>query len=305
MPRTTPRIALLFLLLALLAPRAHAQATTPVFLPDSQRAAEALPRALELSSSELYDEASRVLVELMRTDADLLLPRAGSPSVHVPVRGLIHDALLARPALLARYRELYEGEARALLEAGETARVEREHLLTTAGLDAALALARAHAAEAHFFAAHRALAQLDDHPDRAGDRGREALRTLASVRAYLRALDREDNLSAYERSLYDAWSAEAVDDPLARTRVEVPALPPVRTAFSDAGPVRIDGVLSQPLSSRETGTLPAAVAEIARQRGERLPPAARLLHSAPVVVGDTVYANTTETITAWDRFTGR
>ncbi|GAB4548053.1 MAG: hypothetical protein Tsb0013_08350 [Phycisphaerales bacterium] len=302
--RTLPACLLIVLAGLLSASASWAQNVSPVFLPDSQRAAEALPRALELASSELYDEASRVLDELIRTDADLLLPGDDGAGVHTPVRTRIIEALLRRPALLERDRELRGPVARALLETGDLERVEREYLLTAAGFDAALLLARERTDDARFHSAWRTLAQLDRHPDRTGARADDAARALSDVWRVLEALGQTDDLPPGAREMLDRWRAGAGLG-AALTPAQIPSLPVVRTPFDDPGPVRIEGVLAQPLISRETGNVPRVVVDEAAVRDEDIPPGARLLHSAPILVGDTVYTNTTETIAAWNRFTGQ
>ncbi len=283
---------------------ALAQQLSPVFLQDSQRATEALPRALELATSELYDESARVLDELIRTDGDLLLVSDEDEELLHAVRDRVHEAMLARPTLLSRYRELHEATARAILEAGAARRVEREYLLTSAGFDAALLIAADHVQHARFHSALRTLAQLDRHPDRRARAG-ESAEAMSLVWRYLDGLDALGETDPDARAMLLRWRADVglgEDEPLP---VEPPALPLRRSLFSDPGTLRIEGVLAQPLISREMGPPSRVVTSSSFANQDGIPPTGRVLPTAPVLVGDTVYTNTTDTIAAWNRFTGQ
>lgn len=296
------------LLLAMVACAAPARAqltsgTSPVFLQDSQRAADALPRALELASSELYDEASRVLHELALSDGGLLLELPSDPALLVPVRRRIHDALRSDDALLARYRELYGPMARAALNAGESGRVERDMLLTEAGIDAALLVARDHLEHARFHAAWRTLAQLDRHPD-FGARTERCAEMLSDVWSYLDAQGQTDALDPGSDEMLRRWRRAASMPARPEAPAETPIFPRVRTLFDDPGDIRVEGVLSQPLISRSTGQ-PAQIVTLTATTDSSIPREARVLQGAPVLVGDVIYANTTDRIGAWNRFTGQ
>lgn len=307
MTQRTRRIptACLLLLLTALAPIASAQRTSPVYLQDSPRADEALPRTVELADAELYDEAARVLYELTVTDGDLLIEHPELENILVPVRTRVNELLIARPALLQRYRELHEAQARNELNAGAMRRVERDALLTRAGYDAVLLIARDQLEHARFLAAWRTLAQLDEHPDRR-TRGREAARALSSLWSYIEGSALTHTLDPGAEDMLRRWRTEAGLDAALPAPIEPPVKPVVSTVYDDPGTVRIDDVLAQPILSRATGTLPEFVLQAAAiSTGIDIPTRARVLHAAPVLVDDTVYTNTGITIGAWNRFSGQ
>jgi outer membrane protein assembly factor BamB len=82
-------------------------------------------------------------------------------------------------------------------------------------------------------------------------------------------------------------------------------IPPI-TPFDDGGTLALDGLLARPLASAPMGepieVLKALLAQgVGTIRG--VPEHSQLLHAAPTVSGDSVFANDGERISAWDRFT--
>ncbi len=185
------RAAVLGLTLALAPPgtgRTDAQPSNPVYVDDSPRAAEVLGQLPGLVERGSTAEAVRALQTLLETEAERLTPDPEDPQVYRGVRERAHEALLASPELLERYRLAAGPLAARLLAEGETERVEREMLLTEAGFDAALALAEARFVRADFDSARLMLLQLDAHPDRVGARAAQAAGLLAEI-ARFRASD--------------------------------------------------------------------------------------------------------------------
>ncbi len=282
-----------------LAPEALAQNDTlPVFVEDSQRAAGALPRVGELLASDLVDEAVRVLQELLETDAERLVAVEGDEDLFVSVRSRVHAELLAREALLRSYRELHSARAQALFQAGEYVRVERDYLLTPAGYESALEVARAHRASARFFAAWSVLAQVAEHPDR----DNRASELLSSVTSYITAMGRAGELPRNAEAVLESFG---VAEALGAGDVRVPELPETLRVTQRASAVRLEGVLAQPLASRTTGALTNTIETMRNNvRNSALPRSGRVLHNAPAVMGDRVFTNNAQTISAFDRFTG-
>lgn len=156
-----------------------------VFADDSIIARDALLRVRELAGVGNVGEALRVLQGVLETESDKVLPSNADPDLFVPVRGLAHELLLSDPALLAKYRELEGPQAELQLARGQMADVERTRFLTPAGFEASLRLAQAYFEAARFEAAFLSLEALDKHPDRQGDKGKDASLLLNQVARFL------------------------------------------------------------------------------------------------------------------------
>lgn len=281
----------------LLPAAALAQQSNPVYLDDSPAAAEALQRAGELSRSGNLPEAARVLQRVLEDDADRAMASPTGRDLFVTVRARLHDALLADPALLARYREAEEPAARRLLDAGETESVERSRFLTTAGFEATLRLAERRMERAQFWSAWRTLAQLESHPDWA--RGApDAARLALRLSAYID----EPAVAETARS----WASLVGEEDAPADDPGEPGVAVGTSPFDVASAIDTRGLLSKPLWSVPFSPLHVEEgAQDANNRGvgaeqSRRPPQ---LYVFPTVAGDTVYVNTGTSIAAWDRFT--
>lgn len=278
---------------------AHAQLSpieNPVYLDDSTSARVALERLDELIARGSEGEAVRAVQQLLDEEGERLLPSDEDESLFVPVRRRVHEALLARPDLLARYREAEEPTASARLGRGMHAEVERTRLLTTSGLEATLRVAQEHLEGARFDAARRTLEQLEDHPDFRGGVVGEAAELAALVSRY--AAD------APSRQLASRWSARAGVAWEPGEPIEAPRAGRVRVVDALLGGgwtgerSRVGSVLTDPVESVQL--TPGDESDGMGRGG--IPSAAWTL---PTVAGDTLYLNDGETISAWDRFTMR
>lgn len=281
-----------------LAATASAQPASPLFVDDSPLAADGLIRAGELASVGNLDEASRVLQGLLETEAERMLASPGDPDLFTTVRGRVHEALLRNPALLERYRALEDPPAQRLLEADDLETIERTRLLTPSGFEAALRLAQQRVESAQFFGALHTLGQLDAHPDRAGALGQAATGLLALAASYIDGLPQED-AERLARWMRDAPASGAIG-----ARSESPEIPPLRNAFAPATETDLSDLLPRPLWSDSLGDrLPLDSTLNLRTMPNPPREHALWLFAAPAVVGDTVYVNDTQSITAWNRFT--
>jgi outer membrane protein assembly factor BamB len=165
--------------------RAIQPSARSVFPDDSVIARDALLRVRELAGVGNTAEGLRVLQSVLDSEADKVLPSAADPDVCVPVRGLAHELLLGEPALLAKYRELEGPQAELQLNRGELESVVRARFLTPAGFEAALRLAQGHYESARFNAAFLTLEELEKHPDRKGDKAKQAAALLTRVGPYI------------------------------------------------------------------------------------------------------------------------
>lgn len=269
----------------------------PVYLDDSTAARVTLERLDELIARGSEGEAVRALQQLLDEEGERLLPSNGDEALYVTVRRRVHEALLARPDLLERYRETEEATGAALLEDGRHASVERSRLLTTSGLEGALRVAQEHLEGARFDAARRTLEQLDHHPDFEGDIVGEAAELAALVSRYA-----GDNAS---RRLATRWADRAGIDKNPGPTIDEPAsgriniVEPIYGLGGWTGqPSRVDSVLADPVESVQL-TLGDDSDGVGRGG---LPAAAWTM---PSIAGDTLYLNDGETVSAWDRFTMR
>lgn len=288
--------------------RASAQNVGSVYLDDSPAAEEGLTRAAELAGVGNFDEAARVLQRLLDDSGELLvLADRADADLFIPVRRRVHDLLLSNARLLARYRELEQPGARALLNTDQAERCEVTRLFTTAGFEAAVRVAQDHLDRARFVACFRTLAQLDAHPDLNGENVARAASLLASCVSYLAADPRtpDDALDAARRTLA-AWNDRAgVKAP----DLAAPKFPDIDRELSPLAALpepEIDALVARPLASEYLGASLDSVEFLAsrisqQQRGP--PPRAIVLHAVPAVAGDTLFVNDSETITAWDRYT--
>lgn len=311
--RSFPARVLLIAVAFITAP-INAQTPAPAFVDDSTLAAETLAQLDELTRAGSLREAARALQRLLDTEPDrLLIPprqpaptdRPGSQSIYRPVRDAVHDALLARPALLAAYIEQQSPEAQRLLDAGRHADAERTRLLTPPGFEATLRTAQHLLESARFHPARRTLAQLERHPlaaDPAHAHAADALRLARLIAAYTPHTKAGTKAEA-ESDHLQRWADRAGLPPQPTTPAETPA----GLAESDLpalSPARIDspslaGIVPTPL---HTVTLPAAE-PWANQSPRGL---TQVAHWAiPAVIDNTVYINDGEALAAFDRFTLR
>lgn len=301
-------LALTVALLAGAPSRVLAQQTNPVYVDDSIAAAEAIARSIELSASGNHAEASRVLQRVLDEDAERLLPVEGRPSLFRPVRDVVHETLLARPALLEEYRALEAVEAQRLLRentAPTDERVERSRLLTTPGFDAALRVAQRRVERAQFWSALRVLASLERHPDLEGDRLERALALASRAAEYLRAQGEDEDAGGAAAVVEALASAGGVPAPTLHHR-SLPPTQPATTPFDNAGEISIDAMLSKPLWSTPIVSNPDAVAAV-RDTAPSSPEAphawAVSLSVMPTATDDTIYINAGDMIAAFDRYT--
>ncbi|MEL6499325.1 MAG: PQQ-binding-like beta-propeller repeat protein [Planctomycetota bacterium] len=220
------------------------QASSPVYVDDSPRAADVLGQLGGLAERGNTAEAVRALQALLETEGDRLVAQRTDPSLYRNVRSLTHEALLASPDMLARYRQTSGPLAARLLAEGNTARVERELLLTEAGFDAALQIAGERFARADFDAARLALLQLEAHPDRLGARADRAAALLAEVARFRGS---EDDLAVAR-----AWSPSVPGD-LDAVAPPTSALQRGYALFEPMPPLADDEPLESPLRSAPFG----------------------------------------------------
>jgi len=275
---------------------------TPVYLDDSPSAEEAISRARALAADKIYDEASRVLQKVLDEHGDQVGASPEDPDLFVPLRTLVHAAFRANPGLLDRYIALQEPRASALMSLGEIDTVERTLLLTPSGLEAALRIAQRQLESAAFDSAALTLRRVRTHPNLNESTAPSALVIATQVARYLP--DSSPN-APMVRELIAAWSAIAHSDaPNQTTRVEGPDALESISPYSTAEPPDLDGVVSKPMASERLGDSPDAVRRLAADNSNRsLPDAARVLNSMPVLAGDMVLTNDSESISAFDRFT--
>ncbi|TVQ62202.1 MAG: hypothetical protein EA378_07025 [Phycisphaerales bacterium] len=282
------------------APWSFGQADNPVYVDETPRAGDALARVPALVEAGNVAEAVRALQAMLDESAERLIATDADPSLYLAVRTRVHAALLADRELLDRYRQVEGASAARALEAGEAGEVERRHLLTPAGFDAALRVAQLEMESASFDAARMTLRQLDRHPDRTPGsvRARSAARLATTLTRYT-----DD---APLRALAERWRAEGgLEDTAAPARVEHP--PASRTLATSPltvnSPLDTPDLLASAMSSVPTS--PAGTDEVLEGRTERERQAMREATSwvFPTVVGDVVYVNDGRTVSAWDRFT--
>lgn len=269
---------------------AHAQRARAVSPDESVIAADALIRAGELADAGNVAESLRVYQSLLDNEGERMLGGSGDPDLYVPVRRVVHEAILARPGLLARYREQEGAKAEAMLASGDLRTLERTRLLTQAGFEASLRLAQLDLEGARFESARLMLAQLESHPDRLGDArgGADAAGLAAAVASFL---GRDD-----VRAWAARWASQA-------SLADVPGLPRtagVREAIRSRSPL-------QPGPSIDLANLPKralqSVPADSRAAGREDDRSARPAWVFPSVAGGLVYVNDGEGVSAWDAAT--
>ncbi|MEL7474232.1 MAG: PQQ-binding-like beta-propeller repeat protein, partial [Planctomycetota bacterium] len=282
---------------------ARAQFDNPVYADDSPTARDTLASLAGVVEAENLPEAVRVLQRLLETEGDRVLETPGDPDLFVSVRARVHRALLDNAALLERYREIEGPAARSSLDAGDIERVERARLLTRAGYEAALRLARSQIHRGVFDAARLTLEPLVDHPDHAGANARAAAELARETARYLDRPGVWAWAEAWERA---SGVAPTPRDPIGwpdrlRQRATDPSLP--------ADAVDTDGLVQTPLQSARIVITSPELEELARRRqiaarGNRgrlpdvTPP-----WIYPLVLGELVVTNDGRTVRGWDRYT--
>ena len=290
------RVGLVAILVGILpAPASVAQvADNPVYVDDSTFAADALTQALRRLDAGDPSEAVRLLQEAIDREGDRLLVSRDQPELFLTVRQRLTNEILARPALLTRYRESMEPAARALLESGDSAAVARRYALTTAGFDATLLEAERRLEAARFDSAWRALVTLDAHPDRTGDRGARAGRLLGRILAYTDA--------APAAAFAETWGT----DHRVSGRVDPPRLNLGHTTLDPGPAVRLDDLVARALAS---APLPAPAVSGAQQIRRSRPTrraAGRetpLHYVLPTVTESAIYVNDGRTLSSLERYT--
>ncbi len=282
---------------------APAQPDNPVFLDDSPLASDTLRRLDDLVSIESWAEAARVLQRLLDDEGARVLPSEADPDLFVPVRRVVHERLLASPELLERYREAENETARAMVESGRAAEAERSRLLTPWGYEAALRVSQELLESARFRAAAAMLAQLETHPDRAGDPGADAVRLLAQVARYIDDEDIAARAARWaEQSGIAAPETRRIEPPAGLRADSVGALGRERGPEVDLGALGREPLRSEPLSPIDPLVFDAP-AELRDQRPGERTRQRTFAWSMPTVVGDTLYVSDGITVSAWDRFT--
>ena len=270
----------------------------PVFVDDSARAVDAMFRAGELTAIGNLTEAAKVYQSLLEEEGERLVATPADPDLFVSVRSRVMAAIAGAPTLLVRYRLLEQDAAQLQLDAGEIERVERTRLLTPAGYEAALRLTQQAIEAAQFGAASLMLAQLDAHPDRQGESGRGALAMLRLLASYSAGSPAHDEILAR----LARWEGErATNAPQQRERPEAISATRVLDELPDAA---LSGILERPLWSDAIGDrLPLTPSTTLQKQQMNVPDDARWLFILPTVVGENVYVNDFQTLTAWNRFT--
>lgn len=272
-------------------------ALSPVFVNDDPTASESLAQLTELLAAQRVDQAVRLVRELLDRHAESLVPSPGDATVHVPVRARVH-ALLRSPAgagLLAAYREQASIDAEALLASGSPAdleRLERQCLLTPAGLQATLELAQRHFLSGRFPLAARTLAQVQDHPD---------LRAQARARAAQIARDLDlawpdARAKALVEALNDAPAAPA---PRAVAAPEAPA----RSGLDPTPPTTLVDLVPRPMFKADFGPpIEIEIYQTSRTSpaSRDLPPYARALRTMPVLAGPLAIVSSGRDVVAVD-----
>lgn len=272
-------------------------AENPVYVDDSPTAADALSQARVRLASDDPSGAVRMLERALTTEGHRLMPTPDDPDLFITVRRRLQEVILSDPTLLARYRELSEPTAAALLGKGQVDVVEQSYFLTTSGYDAALALAERRFESAQFDAAWRTIAPLDAHPDRTGARADDALKLLVRIARYTDAKE--------PAQLIETWRAELglKEEPEAG-RIVGPDLNRGRSTFDPGPQISLTELVSRPLASRP---IPSPI-QVDPNQQRRINPRSRartppLRYILPTVAGDVVYINDGRTLSAWDRFT--
>ena len=271
----------------------------PVFVADSPVALEALARVNELVAAGNTDQAARQLQRLIETEASALVPVEGDAALHVALRARVHGVLLAQPALLQRYRALFDAGAEELLGQGRLAQVERAYFLTPAGLTATVRLTHEQIDQARFQAALLTLAQLRVHPD--ASKRPEVAAAAARLARYVRG-EQVDALCRQWGATPETPGAAAPDS------AQKPVFSPLGSGqpgvlAGDRGPM-----VAKPLWSVAFGDEQALSGErggMAIDTSDPLPPMARDLRSFPVATADMIYCVSGRHVSAYERLTLR
>ena len=282
--------------------------SSPVYMDDSPRAVDGLIRAAELAALGNHDEAVRVLQTLLTEEGDRVVAAREDPDLFTSVRSRVMQMLQGDPCLLERYRATETPAAERLFESGEAAQVERAYLLTTPGFEAALRIAQMQAEAANFDAARLTLLQLERHPDRSGDRAADAAKLLSLVASHIgagRPTEERERLRAIAIPEAARWRAQAKLPPEDLSAAPEPTIAVERTPYVPAdAELDVSQLLARPLWSDSLGdALPVASSPNAARQVSAPPEGAMMLFATPTVVGDTVFVNNSETISAWNRFT--
>lgn len=272
--------------------------TSTIYVDDStatQSTLRSLPALLRAGNEA---EAVRALQASLDTGPDRLVPTEDDPDLFVSVRDAIHERLVAEPGLLARYRVEHSARARRMLGEGRYVEVERSYLLTPAGYEAALNVARERFGLARFESAARVLAQLEGHPDRAID-----VRTSAELLTLVAAQLDDEHVRAMAR----AWREQAGLGPADFTALEVPK--PAAVVRRDAS--AMTGGQRPPHLPGEEPWSQAIDRDLAPGPDDVLPspppiePKGGAFWLMPTVAGDTILVNDGATLSAWDRYSLR
>jgi len=297
-----------------LAGRAQAQ-LSPLYTDDSVTAAEAIAKIQELSAGGNVGEASRVAQSLLTNEGDRVLEAAAGSDVFISVRQRVHEVLRSSPALLRRYREDEQAEAARNGEAGQLELAERVRWMTTAGLEAALRLARQHMESARFDAAYLTLRPVENHPDIEGvksddaaarvvvDAGalKDAARLAISLSRYL---PREDvkglagRLAARAGLEAELAGAKEVKAPgRASERQLTPRDPQAEIDPSQVPEIPLAWITMTPATEEGESD------EDVRFGGDAREHSLADAWVMPALAGDVLYVNDGMQIGAWDRYT--
>jgi outer membrane protein assembly factor BamB/tetratricopeptide (TPR) repeat protein len=286
------------LALSVLASQAPGQSETSAIYVDDSTATQSTLRSLPaLLRAGNEAEAVRSLQASLESGPDRLVPTEADEDLFISVRDAVHARLLAEPELLERYRLEHSARAGRLLEQGRYAEVERSYLLTPAGFEAALIVARERFGLARFWSAARVLAQVDGHPDRAGNPAAAQLLTQVAAQ-----LDDER-----VRAMAEAWR---IDAGLGEADFAALAVPkPASVARRDASAFL--GGSRPPNLPGEAPWSQAIDRDLAPGPDEQLPvvppidPKGGAFWVMPTVAGDTILINDSATLSAWDRYSLR
>jgi len=308
----------------------HAQIGSPVTVDDSPSAWELLQRAQDQAATNPA-EALRLIDRVLRESPTKLVPaERGDPDRFRPVRDVANELLLRHPELLERYRDSVGPVAERRLEAGELLDVERDSLLTRAGLDASLRLAQGDLEAGRFVSSIRRIQRLAGHPDlaanQAANEGGAAAAHAAVIggmaaglsqgdgplfESFVRTLDELQEGPAGELATIAAAGRTALD----RIRVEgrlpqrsVGVTPLDRSSGLPAGDSQWHLLSAEPTPKAlfmrsfngrdEVARFQPRSVELMRARGS-------LLTVAPTIVDAMAYINEGTVVRAYDRLSGR
>lgn len=288
------------LLVSFLTGLARGQLATPenpVYVDDAPAARDVLLRLDDLIAQGSIREAVREVQQVLDTNAERVLPSSTDEGLFVSVRTVLRQRLIDDPALLAAYRETIEPEAASLLERSRLEELVRTRVLTPSGYEGVLRLAQLHVEAARFEAALRTLQELVGHPD-FNQRRDDAIALARLIARYIE----HDGAEA----LMQQWNAGVVLE-----RIEPPSWidRPGLGAMSVGPDTNIAGIVPRPLAS--VSLSPIQAPEPSAQDAGFVPRRGvadrdgGVNWTLPAAMGDVVYTNDGDTITAWDRFTLR